>query len=55
MYDMEITELSRSYIIKLTNELGSDLCLIGGWATAAKNLCNLGHFVGGYNILLRIE
>ena len=32
MYDMEITELSRSYIIKLTNELGSDLCLIGGWA-----------------------
>jgi len=29
--------------------------LAWGYATAAKNLCNLGHFVGGYNILLRIE
>jgi hypothetical protein len=27
----------------------------GGYATAAKNLYDLGHFVGGYNILLRIE
>jgi hypothetical protein len=26
-----------------------------GDATAAKNLYNPGHFVGGYNILLRIE
>jgi hypothetical protein len=27
----------------------------GGDGTAAKNWYNLGHFVGGYNILLRIE
>jgi len=26
-----------------------------GYATAAKNLYNLGRFVGGYNILLKIE
>jgi len=26
-----------------------------GYATAAKNLYNLGHFVGDYNILLKNE
>jgi len=44
MYDMEITELSKSYIIKLTNELGSDLCLIGGLQTAALKWDIFGQF-----------
>jgi len=38
------------------HRVGFDVILkTGEDATAAKNWYNPGHFVGGYNILLRIE